>query len=75
MATHVIGALAAAVDAAKRASVPPFQPPPDMRNAAMLNKAATPIATEGIGRVLSAVASATSVIRVCLGRLPSGQCS
>lgn len=53
-----------AVEAARRAAARPFQPAPDMRGAALLNKAAYPVAAEGIGKVLAAVNIAASIIRV-----------
>ncbi len=64
MATHVIGALVEAVEQARRAGGRAFQPAPDMRGPALLNKAAFPVAAEGIGKVLAAVNIAASIIRV-----------
>lgn len=61
VATHVIGALVAANDAARLASMQAFHPAPNMRNAAMLNKAVTPVVAASIGRVLSTVSAAASV--------------
>ncbi len=64
VATHVIGALMEAVETARKAAAKPFVPAPDMRAPALLNKAAYPIAAEGIGKVLGAVSIAASIIRV-----------
>ena len=72
VATHVIGALAAAVEAARQAAAKPFRPAADMRGPALLNKAAYPVAAEGVGKVLSAVTAAASGIRVRRSKLSVG---
>lgn len=64
VASHVIAAIADAVEQARRAAAKPFQPTADMRGPALLNKAAYPVAAEGIGKILAAVNTATSIIRV-----------
>jgi hypothetical protein len=64
VASHVIAAIAEAVEQARRAAAKPFQPTADMRGPALLNKAAYPVAAEGIGKILAAVNTATSIIRV-----------
>lgn len=60
----MIAAIADAVEQARRAAAKPFQPAADMRGPALLNKAACPIAVEGIGKILAAVNIAASIIRV-----------
>jgi hypothetical protein len=64
VASHVIAAIADAVEQARRAAAKPFQPAANMRGPALLNKAAYPVAAEGIGKILAAVNIATSIIRV-----------
>lgn len=66
VATHVIAAIADAVEQARRAAAKPFQPAADMRGPALLNKAAYPVAVEGIGKILAAVNIAASIIRLLM---------
>jgi hypothetical protein len=68
VATHTIGALAAASDEGRLAAAVAFKPPPHLRNAAMLNKAVTPVVAQTIGNVLATVSAAASASEV-QGRL------
>lgn len=66
VATHVIGGLFMALEAARRNCDLPFSVPPTQR--ASMGRAAYAVAAEGIGRVLEAINLASNIIKV---RTPS----